>query len=341
MTVSRNLAILALLSTLVSQCFAQTRTWTDITGKFTVEAEFVDVTDGSVRLRKNDGSLIVVPLKRLRQVDGEHVQSHSSMPTETVPQPPMPKVQSEKVETTAVASWPGQSEPRCHRAGTGPASRRAPGEMRLCDMVRQLAANHEIPVVMDCCAFDDVGIANMLVTVGKPGVSLEETLNDTLGRTKVLHGRCIAAYWPLRHNKKRRLPWRRSFTDCCDRLMSKCLRKKSISRLRQKAGVMLVGRAACTVGGASLSLFRRLPDPSPNRCAICRRPCEDIPAEAKTPSGTSAKPIAGLAGLVNCEYVEVPLEKSLPIWPDNCAWQSLWTLTQCPMWESKRTCQSR
>jgi len=41
------------------------RTWKTIDGKFSVDAEFVSFSDGNVKLKKNDGSEIDVPLARL------------------------------------------------------------------------------------------------------------------------------------------------------------------------------------------------------------------------------------------------------------------------------------
>ncbi|NQT15908.1 MAG: hypothetical protein HQ582_24340 [Planctomycetes bacterium] len=45
------------------------RTWTDNTGKFKIEAEFVGLADGSVSLRRKDGKEIALPLTRLSPAD--------------------------------------------------------------------------------------------------------------------------------------------------------------------------------------------------------------------------------------------------------------------------------
>ena len=47
----------------------ETRTWTDKTGKFRIEAEFVGEEDGVVTLRKEDGDEIEVPLDKLSSAD--------------------------------------------------------------------------------------------------------------------------------------------------------------------------------------------------------------------------------------------------------------------------------
>ena len=50
------------------------RTWTDSTGKYTVEAELLDVDNGKVRLKKNDGSVVTVPLVKMSAGDRAFLQ---------------------------------------------------------------------------------------------------------------------------------------------------------------------------------------------------------------------------------------------------------------------------
>lgn len=45
------------------------RTWTDVSGKFAIEADFVELAGENVRLRKADGEIISVPLARLSLAD--------------------------------------------------------------------------------------------------------------------------------------------------------------------------------------------------------------------------------------------------------------------------------
>jgi hypothetical protein len=54
---------------------AESRIWTDSTGKFSIDAELVGCTDGNVQLRKPDGSLVAVPLARLSDRDQAYVKS--------------------------------------------------------------------------------------------------------------------------------------------------------------------------------------------------------------------------------------------------------------------------
>ena len=49
------------------------RTWTDSTGTHHVEAEFVDVKDKTVGLKKKDGTVLAVPLAKLSEADHEYI----------------------------------------------------------------------------------------------------------------------------------------------------------------------------------------------------------------------------------------------------------------------------
>lgn len=71
---------LVLLLTSVSACDAQVRRWTDVTGKYSVEAELVDFKDGRVHLRKADGQVVAVPLEKLSAADQEHVRQAARQP---------------------------------------------------------------------------------------------------------------------------------------------------------------------------------------------------------------------------------------------------------------------
>ncbi len=56
---------------------AFTRTWTDSTGKHTVEGEFVDLKDGTVRLKKEDGKTITIPIETLSEADRDFVKAQN------------------------------------------------------------------------------------------------------------------------------------------------------------------------------------------------------------------------------------------------------------------------
>lgn len=48
---------------------AHARVWTDTSGKFRIEAEFVELRDGKVTLRRPDASIVAVPLDKLSPAD--------------------------------------------------------------------------------------------------------------------------------------------------------------------------------------------------------------------------------------------------------------------------------
>jgi len=90
----------------------QARTWTDDSGQFSIEAEFVSEADGKVRLRKPDGSIIEVSLAKLSANDRKFVEEQKgpkpSDPFETavqVPSDPAPP----KPEQTVLAEGVGTS----------------------------------------------------------------------------------------------------------------------------------------------------------------------------------------------------------------------------------------
>jgi len=56
------------------------RTWKDITGRYSTEAQLVRESGGKVMLRKTDGSTVVVPLERLSAQDQQWVRSHRDGP---------------------------------------------------------------------------------------------------------------------------------------------------------------------------------------------------------------------------------------------------------------------
>ncbi len=60
------------------------RTWIDRRGKYRVEAEFLELDNGNVRLRREDGKVISMPLERLSQADQEFVESHVAVCLESV-----------------------------------------------------------------------------------------------------------------------------------------------------------------------------------------------------------------------------------------------------------------
>ncbi len=65
----------AILVTCVATTAAEQRTWTDNTGKFSVDAELVEATPDSVVLKKATGELITVPVARLSENDRQYLRT--------------------------------------------------------------------------------------------------------------------------------------------------------------------------------------------------------------------------------------------------------------------------
>jgi hypothetical protein len=57
------------------QSTQKTRTWTDATGKFSVEAALVGVAGDTVRLKRKDGRVVTVPIKRLNAAAQQYLTS--------------------------------------------------------------------------------------------------------------------------------------------------------------------------------------------------------------------------------------------------------------------------
>ena len=66
---------LLLFATSSSATFSERRSWTDNTGEFSVDAEFVAISDGAVILRSPTGRTVRVPLERLSAADRAYSQS--------------------------------------------------------------------------------------------------------------------------------------------------------------------------------------------------------------------------------------------------------------------------
>jgi hypothetical protein len=57
--------------------WSEIRTWSDSTGKHKVEAEFVELKDQKVTLRRKDGKAITIALEKLSEADRSFVRSQS------------------------------------------------------------------------------------------------------------------------------------------------------------------------------------------------------------------------------------------------------------------------
>ncbi len=76
------IALLAILMAVSFPAVTVAREWRDVSGKFSIEAEFVEFSGDSVKLRRNDGSLIAVPVNKLSVLDQRYLASlRSAKPT--------------------------------------------------------------------------------------------------------------------------------------------------------------------------------------------------------------------------------------------------------------------
>jgi uncharacterized protein (TIGR03067 family) len=67
---------------------AAPRKWTDATGQFSIDADFVEVKNGEVHLKKTDGSVITVPVAKLSDADRSYVAiraANKSTPAASTP----------------------------------------------------------------------------------------------------------------------------------------------------------------------------------------------------------------------------------------------------------------
>ncbi len=107
------------------------REWTDNTGVFSVQAEFVKVEGENVTLRKGDGTLVSVPIQRLSKGDQDYLKQQRGAP---------PKV-FDKIEAALAQMTTAEFV-----------------ETPLRDVVSFLSNQHKIPILLDIRALDLVGI---------------------------------------------------------------------------------------------------------------------------------------------------------------------------------------
>lgn len=76
--VSVCLSIALLSATLSASALADSRTWKDATGAFSLDAELVEVSGGKVKLKKSDGTVVEVAISRLSAADQQFLKSAST-----------------------------------------------------------------------------------------------------------------------------------------------------------------------------------------------------------------------------------------------------------------------
>ena len=75
--------LILVLAAALGTADAPTRKWTDAAGRFSVEAEMVDLQNGAVHLKRTDGKIISVPLKELSLADQEFVRQATGSSSRT------------------------------------------------------------------------------------------------------------------------------------------------------------------------------------------------------------------------------------------------------------------
>ncbi|KAF1802942.1 hypothetical protein FB192DRAFT_1434352 [Mucor lusitanicus] len=90
------------------------RTWTDRSGSFKVEAQFIDFHNGKLRLHKLNGVKIDVPVEKMCAEDVRWVENHTRSPSQddeiTPAMPPRPPQQAAAPPAPAVAAQPPQKK---------------------------------------------------------------------------------------------------------------------------------------------------------------------------------------------------------------------------------------
>ena len=80
------------------------RKWTDNKGKFSVEAELLEVKDDNVVLKRTNGSVITVPLARLSENDRQYLRTLAQEPINE-PARPRAEVIAAWQKATAETGW--------------------------------------------------------------------------------------------------------------------------------------------------------------------------------------------------------------------------------------------
>src|SRR6478736_2549048 len=104
----------------------QSRTWTDRGGKFTVEATFVELHNGTVGLLRADGKRIDVPLEKLSDADAKYVHS-------------LEESESPFAESAAARSKAAPQSGSAEAAGGGPSAKQLRPDWKSVKTVRPAA----------------------------------------------------------------------------------------------------------------------------------------------------------------------------------------------------------
>lgn len=307
------LAAFLILLLAVSPASAQTRTWRDNTGEYTIDARLVDVVDGNVRLEKSDGSLIVVPLERLSDADRRYLQSLSTKPRQTERPAPKPESPARK---TAAKSRGKTAQVKCGRETyervLDERASLPQGEIAVGEMLRQLSERHQIPAVLDSRALADRGIrAEVKVAVREQGLTLEETLNGSL--------KPAGLAWAIDHGVLA-ITTQEQAKSCLEPAVYKLLRPVDMTALLADIGAKIEPAGWDDVGGQGSRVFWPggavvIAQTSAAHRQIARQYAQVLkrifPTDPRTAARGKAKPLAALTSPVTCNYAEMPLDQAV------------------------------
>jgi len=102
---SRSTCLFVALLYLAMSSTVWSRTWTDTSGRYTIEADLVEIKDGKAVLKKADGEVVAVPIDRLSRDDRQYLASLRQPDSAAAPTPPVsPEL---KVLGLRVGTWEG------------------------------------------------------------------------------------------------------------------------------------------------------------------------------------------------------------------------------------------
>lgn len=102
----RRTCLLLIVLSLTALSTAWSRTWTDTTGRYTIDADLVEVKEGNVVLKKADGELVSVPIDKLSRADRQYLDTLRQAGDTGGQRPPVPPEM--KALGLRVGTWEGK-----------------------------------------------------------------------------------------------------------------------------------------------------------------------------------------------------------------------------------------
>jgi len=151
------------------------RRWSDDTGRYSVEAEFVRIRNSEVVLRRSDGTILAVPLHRLSRGDQDYVKDLVARQSA-----------GQKAASDQLNQGPSEVATEGRRAIAAALKRRQDFSIRqmpLREAIDKLLKPQEIPYHVNWHALaDELGVrGDELVEFGAKGIMVRDALNKLLG----------------------------------------------------------------------------------------------------------------------------------------------------------------